>query len=1445
MHRWARRTLKIAASLVLALVLLVAGALLATQTSWFRDWARGFGERQAARLLNGQLAIGRLDGNLWSGATLTNVAITQDGREVVRVERVRVTYSVRQLLSRHWRFPEITLTRPSIVLIRDAGGWRIANLLRPRRNDSPNAQPVELPSLVIEQGTVLIEDATAAPGAPRWPARVNGLDGDFGLTLSRGFTNLVIRRATFDAADPALRVAELSGQWTAQDGRHDVRDLHVRTAASTLDATVSYRPPAAPGQRGSITVHAEPAPIDLAEFAEIVPALERRPLVLSGTADVSGPLDALAVKATLADPQAGGVDADVTVALTDTVKRISGQVTTTRLDLAPILDNRSLASRLTSTERVDLTFDGPWSFDTLSGTVRLQSTGSTIWGYRWDAVRGTVRIARRTLTLDGTVHGYGARATAKGTIEPTARPVRYALQGHVEDADVRRLPAQLRLPRIESRIAGDYTVKGEGPRLDASAVFAPSTVEGTDVADGSTGRFSNLDGVMRYGFDGHVAHADVQRWGRVLEIAAITDDLYASNFTGRLAVDGAGSSLETLVLDATARLEPSTAFGVTLGPADVTAKIANRMLTAAYRGTAGGFDVERLTGRRDLAGMVAGMVDVQATLTGLGDPFDLGRLTASGSVALDPSTIGPLAIDMARVEGSLKNRQADITAFDVMGPRLTAMASGRLALGDSGQSSLKYSASMSRLSDIGPLVGRMLDGRVLVEGTVTGNRADLVSTGTAVFSQITVDDTFDALTLNADFETHVPNLDVKALRADIKTAATLVNVGGRSIPELEATVAYADSRYRFEATANEAGRTITATGDLALLEGGREVTISRASLTAGPATWALSNTEPVKVRYQNGLLTLPQYVTLENNGQQISAEGTLALTDDTTGTLDVVISGVNLTELGAMVLSKRQLAGTITGDARISGSASTRDIVGNVKILAGIVDGYAFQSLDTLVNYRDGRAQVDAILVQSPTSQLQATASIPFSLSKGVLTDQPLTADITSAGIDLAVLEAANVGLVGAAGLLVVDVHLTGTGENPQASGTVRVQQGDFTLAATGAHYANVSVDATLQGQALQLTRLLLHDDDGDVLQGTGRVQLVNRAVRDIEFVVTGNDFTVLDNELGHVSVDTTLNVFGTIRAPKVAGLVRVHSARLEVDQLVERFGSSPYTPETRPNGGAAPAPAADEEPLVPLGMNLTIQVPDNLILRGNDIRTNTSAVALGDVNLTAGGDFTLVREGSAPPVLIGTITTVRGTYDFQGRRFQVLRDGMITFRGDTPPDPALNVAAERVISGIVARVNVGGTMREPTLTLSSDPPLDQTDILSLIVFNQPANRLGQGQATNLGERAASIAGGFVAAPLANTLGRALNVDIFEVDPSGEEGGGPSVTIGQQVGERLFLRFRQMFGTRDASEFQLEYQLTDFLRLQGSIAEGQTSANRSLTRRVERGGIDLVVYFSY
>ena len=62
------------------------------------------------------------------------------------------------------------------------------------------------------------------------------------------------------------------------------------------------------------------------------------------------------------------------------------------------------------------------------------------------------------------------------------------------------------------------------------------------------------------------------------------------------------------------------------------------------------------------------------------------------------------------------------------------------------------------------------------------------------------------------------------------------------------------------------------------------------------------------------------------------------------------------------------------------------------------------------------------------------------------------------------------------------------------------------------------------------------------------------------------------------------------------------------------------------------------------------------------------------------------------------------------------------------------------------------GTLKQPEIVLSSTPPLEQADILSLIVFNQPINQLGEGQQISLAQRAQQMATGALA-------GRARAVD--------------------------------------------------------------------------------------
>ena len=155
--------------------------------------------------------------------------------------------------------------------------------------------------------------------------------------------------------------------------------------------------------------------------------------------------------------------------------------------------------------------------------------------------------------------------------------------------------------------------------------------------------------------------------------------------------------------------------------------------------------------------------------------------------------------------------------------------------------------------------------------------------------------------------------------------------------------------------------------------------------------------------------------------------------------------------------------------------------------------------------------------------------------------------------------------------------------------------------------------------------------------------------------------------------------------------------------------------------------------------------------------------------------------------------------------------------------------------------------MIAPELTLTSDPPLEESDILALIVFNRPVNELGTGERSSLAATAGGIATGFIAAPLGESIGKALDLDLFEITTSTEEGDlGAGVTLGQQIGDRAFLKLRQQFGERNTTEFLMEYQLSRFLRLQATAAPETTgSANRLNQRRIERGGIDLIFFFSY
>ncbi|MEO7275537.1 MAG: translocation/assembly module TamB domain-containing protein, partial [Vicinamibacterales bacterium] len=599
-----------------------------------------------------------------------------------------------------------------------------------------------------------------------------------------------------------------------------------------------------------------------------------------------------------------------------------------------------------------------------------------------------------------------------------------------------------------------------------------------------------------------------------------------------------------------------------------------------------------------------------------------------------------------------------------------------------------------------------------------------------------------------------------------------------------------------------------------------------------------------------------------------------------------------------LALMNRGLTGTVDANATVNGTSEAPVVSGTVAVTNGGFQTYSYDALKAKIDFNGKTIGLDATLQQSPTQSLTAQGTIPMTLfqrSEGghvaARTGNELDLHITSTPLSLGIIQGFTSAIADVTGQVIVDVRLTGAGEDPHVEGIIDIQGGGFAVPLTGVSYTGLSTSIALAPERITIPNLQIVDEEGERLTISGSLGVHSRQVGAVDVTVRSRNFELIDNELGDVGVETDIKLTGELRRPQIVGSVKLQAARLEVDKILALFydpyavtaipdeaapstapvsstgaeeatrqslsrasaGSMPSaagTPAAPAAGAPADAPAASSSAFAPVRMNVQLTVPENLVLRGKSIRPNgPSGTAVGDLNITVGGNIDITKEPDAPVILLGQVDTVRGTYQFQGRRFDLVRGGTVRFTGEEAINPLLDVTATRLIpnTGVEARVHITGSVKAPELELTSNPPLDESDILALIVFNRPVNELGSGERTSLAATAGGIAGGFIASPLGDSIGRALDLDLFEISTTTDTGDvGAGVTVGQQIGDRAFLKLRQQFGERTTSEFSLEYSLTSFLRLQANGAPETTgSANRIGQRRIEKAGIDLIFFFSY
>ncbi len=232
----ARRSLQVVAFICTLLVGVTSMAVIVTQTTWFKEWLRGFIVRQAEDYVNGRLSIGRLDGNLFTGIELGDIDVTMNGKHVVDVDQVGVEYDPVTLIKGDVVLDHIRLDRPKLVLERTTDGWNLAHLIKARTPDNPNRKrTIEIGEIGISDGSLELADAVGTSGVET-PAHVDRLDASVSVRSSQDELKVDIAHVSFRAKNPDLALNALSGtiRRTADGLRFD--NVSVRTEESSIRA---------------------------------------------------------------------------------------------------------------------------------------------------------------------------------------------------------------------------------------------------------------------------------------------------------------------------------------------------------------------------------------------------------------------------------------------------------------------------------------------------------------------------------------------------------------------------------------------------------------------------------------------------------------------------------------------------------------------------------------------------------------------------------------------------------------------------------------------------------------------------------------------------------------------------------------------------------------------------------------------------------------------------------------------------------------------------------------------------------------------------------------------------------------------------------------------------------------------------------------------------------
>jgi len=361
------------------------------------------------------------------------------------------------------------------------------------------------------------------------------------------------------------------------------------------------------------------------------------------------------------------------------------------------------------------------------------------------------------------------------------------------------------------------------------------------------------------------------------------------------------------------------------------------------------------------------------------------------------------------------------------------------------------------------------------------------------------------------------------------------------------------------------------------------------------------------------------------------------------------------------------------------------------------------------ISGKEERLEVNGSVTTPDFAPAVLKAAMPFKPSRWAEFPEEIKQEVVEARADLPRLDLSRfTTLVPAAekleGILTGNVTVTGKVGKPEIKGTID-------LTGAGAKLKDSTFPAIQQGSAsvdFALDKVVLKKLQASVaagmVRGEGSVAITEGKLGEINLRVQGSQLPVMRNDLMIVRANADLRLQGTWEKSVLSGTVGAVDGIFYRDIEILPIGR----PFTGPAAASLPkidtpkAPgSAIPEPFRNWGVDVTVKLEDTFLIRGN--------LATGEVT------------GSMK--VRGTVGTPAPDGKFEIRDFKAslpfstlsVRYGTVSFAPASGFDPILEIRGTAEPRPYMVTVYAYGRLSDPQLVLTSNPPLPENEIMTLL----------------------------------------------------------------------------------------------------------------------------------